>query len=148
MRDIPKVRASRELDPAKLSPSLFSLFHPVHFKCRFNDDAYAPIYLSKTTPHLEGNSRPRLAQPAAGTKGNKMKTGFQITLNPAIQTAKNAKYAKAKGVEPKRPFTDWVNHSFPLIRSVFAWFAYFAVPTAFSRFTNAKPIAHRARASR
>jgi len=26
-----KVRATRELDPAKLSPSLFSLFPPVHF---------------------------------------------------------------------------------------------------------------------
>ena len=30
---------------------------------------------------------------------------YPVTLNPAIQTAKNAKYAKAKGVEPKRPFT-------------------------------------------
>ena len=26
-----KVRATRELDPTKLSPSLFSLFPPVHF---------------------------------------------------------------------------------------------------------------------
>ena len=33
------VRATRELDPAKLSPSLFSLFPPVRFNCRFTDQA-------------------------------------------------------------------------------------------------------------
>jgi enterochelin esterase family protein len=59
----------------------------------------------------------------------------RLTLNPAIQTAKNAKNAKAKGVEPERPFTGWVNRAFALIRSVFASFPYFEVPNAFFRFT-------------
>src|SRR5258706_15634746 len=39
-----KVRATRELDPAKLSPSLFSLFPPVHFNCRFKDDGMAMLH--------------------------------------------------------------------------------------------------------
>ena len=36
-----------------------------------------------------------------------------------------------KGVEAKRQFSRWVNRSFSLICSIFAWFVYFAVPTAF-----------------
>ena len=54
-----------------------------------------------------------------------------INLKSEIQTAKNAKYAKWKGIEPKMQFSRWVNRSFTPIRSVFAWFAYFAVSTAF-----------------
>src|SRR5438093_1532988 len=55
-------------------------------------------------------------------------------LKPAVQTAKHAKYAKGKGVERIRTFTLWENPSSLPIRSAFAWFAYFAVPSAFSRF--------------
>ena len=44
-----------------------------------------------------------------------------------------AAYAERKGVEWTRRFTRWENPSSLPIRSVFAWFAYFAVPTAFAR---------------
>jgi hypothetical protein len=61
--------------------------------------------------------------------------GACFTLNPAVQTAKYAEYAEGKSVESKSAFTRMVNLCFSPIRSVFAGFAYFAVPTAFSRFT-------------
>src|SRR5438552_11640065 len=57
----------------------------------------------------------------------------RMNLKPAVQTAKHAEYAKGKGVERTGTFTRWENLSPLLIRSVFAWFAYFAVPSAFSR---------------
>ena len=57
----------------------------------------------------------------------------RMNLKPAVQTAKHAEYAKGKGVERTGTFTRWENPSPLLIRSAFAWFAYFAVPSAFSR---------------
>src|SRR2546428_6720700 len=61
--------------------------------------------------------------------------GFEpFILKPAVQTAKHAKYAKGNAVEWTRTFARWENPSSHPIRSAFAWFAYFAVPSAFSRF--------------
>src|SRR6266446_9501157 len=57
----------------------------------------------------------------------------RMILNPAVQTAKNAKYANGKGVAAIRAFSQWVDRASSPIRSVFACFACFAVPTAFSR---------------
>src|SRR5436309_12260522 len=58
-----------------------------------------------------------------------------FNLKPAVQTAKY-RYAKRKGVELRRTFARWQN-LFPLpIRSPFAWFPYFAVPSPFSRFNK------------
>jgi hypothetical protein len=57
-----------------------------------------------------------------------------MILKPAVQTAKYAKYAKGNGVEWTRTFTRWEDLSpLLLIRSASAWFACFAVPSAFSR---------------
>jgi len=54
-----------------------------------------------------------------------------LNVKPAVQTAKYAKYAKEKGVEWTTTFTRWENLSSLLIRSAFAWFAYFAVHLLF-----------------
>ena len=47
-----KVGATRELDPAKLSPSLFSLFPPVHFNCCFKVEACAGEFLRRVDAEL------------------------------------------------------------------------------------------------
>ncbi len=71
----------------------------------------------------------------------------RITLKPAVQTANYAKYAKGKRVEWTKAFTRWMNRSSIPIRSAFAWFACFAVPSAFSRIISEKWGAHAPRVS-
>src|SRR6266516_743278 len=51
----------------------------------------------------------------------------------------SAKYAKGKGVDWTRTFTRREYPSSPPIRSAFAWFAYFAVPSGFSRMNGSLP---------
>ncbi len=61
-----------------------------------------------------------------------------FTLKTAFQTAKYTKYAKGEGVEQESVFIQLVNRAFSPTHSVLAYFAYFAVPTSFSGFTNAE----------
>ena len=70
-----------------------------------------------------------------------------VNLNPAVQTANYPKYAQGKGVEWTKAFTRWVNRSSIPIHSGFAWFAYFAVPSAFSGMISEKWGAHAPRVS-
>ena len=86
--------------------------------------SYSTAVYRVTSGGRDSTARRSLALPAFGC-------GF-ATLNPAIQTAKYAKYAKGKGVKLTRSFTRWVNRSSSPTCSAFACFAYSAVPTAFS----------------
>jgi hypothetical protein len=70
-----------------------------------------------------------------------------VYLKPAVQTAKHAKYAKGKGVQWTRTFTHCENLSSLAIRSAFAWFPYFAVPSAFYRIVSEQWGAHAPRVS-
>ena len=54
----------------------------------------------------------------------------ELNLNPAIETAKYAKYANRYGLWHERNFSHQVNIAFSVIRSAFAFFVWFAVPTA------------------
>ena len=59
-----------------------------------------------------------------------------MNLNPEVQTAKYAKYAKTEGIWSKRVVTWPVNRAFSQSCSSFACFAYLAVSTAFSRMND------------
>jgi hypothetical protein len=58
-------------------------------------------------------------------------------LQPAVSTAKYAKYAKENGVERPKTFTRWVKRASTSIHWGFAWFAFFAVSAVFFKI-NAK----------
>ena len=64
-----------------------------------------------------------------------------FNLNPAVQTAKDAEYAKGKRLRLENALTRWGNRIIFTARSCFVCFACFAVPTAFSRF-NLNPGLH------
>jgi hypothetical protein len=56
-----------------------------------------------------------------------------LSVKPAVETVKQANYAKWKGVKEIRQFTRLVIRPSAPTLSAFAWFAHSAIPFAFSR---------------